>query len=241
MQEMHEPLLEVRGLTMKFGALCANQDISFDVFPGEIIGLIGPNGAGKTTCFNCVTGLLHPTQGSVRFDGTDITRWAPYDIARLGLVRTFQIVHTFCDMTVTENVVTSAFLRTRSAKEAFAKADKAIELTGLGSLRDRLALGLTIADRKRLEIARVFATEPRLIMVDEVSLGLMPTMVDRVLQVLHEIRDRGVTVLMVGQKVEKALAMVDRAYMPQTGKIAMSGAGRELLESPDIRRAYLGL
>ena len=134
MQAKQEPLLEVNGLTMKFGNLMANDDVSFSVYPGEIVGLIGPNGAGKTTCFNCVTGFLQPTSGRVTFAGVDITRRPPYEVARLGLVRTFQIVHTFRDMTVFENVLTAAFLRPAALRK-LRSSPPLLELTGLTGLR----------------------------------------------------------------------------------------------------------
>jgi branched-chain amino acid transport system ATP-binding protein len=234
------PLLEVRGLTMKFGSLAANENIGFDVFPGEIVGLIGPNGAGKTTCFNCVTGFLHPTAGSVRFSGTDITRWAPYDIAHLGLVRTFQIVHTFRDMTVLENVVTSAFVRTGNAKDALATADSVIELTGLGSLRDKPAASLTIADKKRLEIARALATEPRLIMLDETMAGLNHTEIREAMDLCLRLKKDGLTLVVVEHIMEALMPISDRVVVLDSGRKIMEGTPEEVASDERVIKAYLG-
>ncbi len=204
-----KPLLEVRGLTMKFGSLAANEDIGFDVFPGDIVGLIGPNGAGKTTCFNCVTGFLHPTAGSVRFSGTDITGWAPYDIARLGLVRTFQIVHTFRDMTVLENVVTSAFLRAGNSKDALATAPRLIMLdetiAGLNQTEIREAMDLCLRLKKD---------------------GLTLVVVEHIMEALMPISDR-VVVLDSGRKIMEGTPeevasdeRVIKAYLGDTYNVA---------------------
>lgn len=238
--ETRKPLLEVKGLTMKFGSLAANEDIDFDVFPGEIVGLIGPNGAGKTTCFNCMTGFLQPTAGSVRFSGTDITRWAPFDIARLGLVRTFQIVHTFRDMTVLENVVTSSFVETRSAKDALATADRVIELTGLGPLRDKLAASLTIADKKRLEIARALATKPRLVMLDETMAGLNQTEIREAMDLCLRLKEDGMTLVVVEHIMEALMPISDRVVVLDSGRKIMEGTPEEVASDERVIKAYLG-
>jgi len=194
---------------MKFGSLAANEDIGFDVFPGDIVGLIGPNGAGKTTCFNCVTGFLHPTAGSVRFSGTDITGWAPYDIARLGLVRTFQIVHTFRDMTVLENVVTSAFLRAGNSKDALATAPRLIMLdetiAGLNQTEIREAMDLCLRLKKD---------------------GLTLVVVEHIMEALMPISDR-VVVLDSGRKIMEGTPeevasdeRVIKAYLGDTYNVA---------------------
>ena len=208
-----EPLLEVNGLTMKFGNLMANDDVSFSVYPGEIVGLIGPNGAGKTTCFNCVTGFLQPTSGRVTFAGVDITRRPPYEVARLGLVRTFQIVHTFRDMTVFENVLTAAFLKARSAKEAAEFAHRSLELTGLTGLADKQAGGLTIADKKRLEIARALATQPRLVMLDETMAGLNRTEIREAMDLCLLLKQTGITLVVVEHIMEALMPISDRVVV----------------------------
>jgi len=240
MQAKQEPLLEVNGLTMKFGNLMANDDVSFSVYPGEIVGLIGPNGAGKTTCFNCVTGFLQPTSGRVTFAGVDITRRPPYEVARLGLVRTFQIVHTFRDMTVFENVLTAAFLKARSAKEAAEFARRSLELTGLTGLADKQAGGLTIADRKRLEIARALATQPRLVMLDETMAGLNRTEIREAMDLCLLLKQTGITLVVVEHIMEALMPISDRVVVLDSGRKIMEGTPAEVACDERVIKAYLG-
>jgi branched-chain amino acid transport system ATP-binding protein len=160
-------LLEVRDLTMKFGSLVANSDVSFDVEKGTIVGLIGPNGAGKTTLFNCVAGLYKPASGKVIFDGLDVTGYPSWKMARLGLARTFQVVRPLKEMTVYENILVGAYMRYSDTVKANEVAEHCVDLCFLGDLRNKLAGGLTIGNKKRLEVARSLATGPKLLLLDE--------------------------------------------------------------------------
>lgn len=232
--------LSVAALNKRYKSRIVVHDVSLAVGSGEVVGLLGPNGAGKTTCFNCVTGFLQPTAGSVRFLGADITRWAPFDIARLGLVRTFQIVHTFRDMTVLENVVTSSFVETRSAKDALATADRVIELTGLGPLRDKLAASLTIADKKRLEIARALATKPRLVMLDETMAGLNQTEIREAMDLCLRLKEDGMTLVVVEHIMEALMPISDRVVVLDSGRKIMEGTPEEVASDERVIRAYLG-
>jgi len=225
---------------MKFGSLAANENVSFAVFPGQIVGLIGPNGAGKTTCFNCVTGFLQPTSGHVRFAGADITRHAPYDTAKLGLVRTFQIVHTFRDMTVFENVLTAAFLHARGARDAADIAQDALKSTGLTWCGDKLAGGLTIADKKRLEIARALAAKPRMIMLDETMAGLNKTEIREAMELCLSLKAAGMTLVVVEHIMEALMPISNRVVVLDSGRKIMEGTPDEVAHDPRVIKAYLG-
>ncbi|MEA4884738.1 MAG: ABC transporter ATP-binding protein [Clostridia bacterium] len=237
---MGESLLEVNGLTMAFGSLYANQDVTFDVPTGQIVALIGPNGAGKTTCFNCVTGFPRPTGESIRFAGTDITHAAPYDVCRLGLARTFQIVHTFHDMTVMENILTAAFLRESSTREAATAAQQALELTGLGHLQDKLGRSLTIAGKKRIEIARALATKPRLIMLDETMAGLNQTEIREAMDLCVRLKKEGLTLVIVEHIMEAIMPISDKVVVLDSGRKIMEGTPQEVTSDERVIKAYLG-
>ena len=168
------PLLEVRGLTKRFGGLAAVSGVTFDVAAGELVGLIGPNGAGKTTLFHLITGFHRPTAGSVTFDGREVTGLRPHAICRLGLARTFQLVQPFAGLTTLENVMVGAFNRARDVAAARRQAAEIVDFVGLGPRRDVAARNLTLADRKRLEVARGLATGPLLLLLDEVTSALDP-------------------------------------------------------------------
>ncbi len=237
---MKEPLLEVKGITKKFGNLLANNDVSFNVNKGEIVGLIGPNGAGKTTLFNCITGMYKTDGGQVFFRGRDITNMAPDRICKQGLTRTFQIVKTIKELTVRENVMTGAFLHTNRLKEAEEVADEILELTNLREKAEQPGNSLTIADRKRLEIARVLATRPEMLMLDEAMAGLNQTEIREAMELCLKIKREGITLLIVEHIME--------AIMPISDRIVVLNAGEKLIEDkPDIVanndeviKAYLG-
>src|SRR5919197_5996977 len=168
------PLLQVESSTKRFGGLAANRDVSLTMEAGEIVGLIGPNGAGKTTLFNCITGYMHPDGGRIVFDGVDVSHTGPHRICHLGIARTWQVVRTFGRMTVLENVVCGALARTNRVADAEARARRLLTFTGLGGKEALPAATLTLADKKRLEIARALATQPRLLLLDEAMSGLTP-------------------------------------------------------------------
>ncbi|MDR1885290.1 MAG: ABC transporter ATP-binding protein [Synergistaceae bacterium] len=234
------PLLEIRGLTMKFGSLAANRDVSFDVEEGQIVGLIGPNGSGKTTLFNCVSGAYRPTAGRVTFDGTDITGMPMYKIARMGLTRTFQIVRPLSEMTVLENVMVGAYLHCADRARAIETADLCIKLCYLEEWRDRPSGAMTIGNKKRLEVARAMATSPRLILLDESAAGLTSTEVNDMVSLIVKLRDEGKTILMVEHIMEAVMPISDKVVVLSGGAKIAEGSPGEISRNEEVIRAYLG-
>lgn len=232
--------MQVKGLTMKFGSLVANDNVSFDVNAGEIVSLIGPNGAGKTTLFNCITGFYKPTKGKVLFDSIDITQKKPYEVCNLGLTRTFQIVKTLKDMTVIENVLTGAFARTNSRKQAETVAEEVLELTHLSKKRNILGGSLTIADKKRLEIARALATKPNMLMLDEAMAGLNKTEIKEAMELVLKVRDSGVTLVIVEHIMEAIMPISDRVVVINAGKKIAEDIPERIVNNEDVIKAYLG-
>jgi len=233
-------LLEVRGVTMKFGELAANRDVSFDVEAGTIAGLIGPNGAGKTTLFNCVAGYYRPSAGSIRFDGREIAGLPPHAVARLGLARTFQIVRPLKEMSCLENVMVGAFLRTASPKEAREAAERCLASCFLADFAGRTAGGLTIGNKKRLEIARALATGPKLLLLDEAMAGLTSTEVREMVEVVRSLRSGGLTVLMVEHIMEAIIPIADRIVVLHHGEKIAAGVPAAVVRDPAVVAAYLG-
>jgi len=217
-------LLEVRNLTMRFGSLAANQDVSFSVDEGTIVGLIGPNGAGKTTLFNCVAGLYRPSSGKILFGEHDITNLPSYKVARLGIARTFQVVRPLKEMTVLDNVMVGSYLRHRNPQKALSMAEECIDRCFLRTWRDRSAGDLTMGIKKRLEVARALATGPKLIMLDESVAGLTSTEVREMVTLIHSLRETGITILMVEHIME--------AIMPIADKIVVLNGGVKIAEAP---------
>jgi len=234
------PLLDVSGLTMKFGSLVANRDVSFSVDQGQIVGLIGPNGSGKTTLFNCVSGLYKPFAGRVVFDGTDITSMPTHRIARLGLTRTFQIVRPLNDMTVLENVMIGAYLRHPDKEAAREEAEKCVKLCYLEEFRDRLAGAMTIGNKKRLEVARILATSPKMILLDEAVAGLTSTEVREMVTLIVKLREEGRTILMVEHIMEAIMPVSDKIVVLSSGSKIAEGPPGEIARDERVIRAYLG-
>jgi branched-chain amino acid transport system ATP-binding protein len=234
------PLLEVRGVTKRFEGLVANDDVSFTVSEGEIVSVIGPNGAGKSTLFGCITGFHRPSAGRVVFAGRDVTGWKADRICRLGIARTFQIVQVIADMTVLENVMTGAFLRAPGARHARRDAEAVLEATGLAARRDLLGAALTIADKKRLEVAMALATQPRLLMLDESMAGLTPVELQEIIALLVKIREGGVTLVIVEHVMEAVMRLSDRVVVLNSGRKIVEGTPREVVENPLVIQAYLG-
>jgi branched-chain amino acid transport system ATP-binding protein len=235
-----KPLLEIKNITMKFGSLAANEDVSFTIHDNEIVSLIGPNGAGKTTLFNCITGFYKPFAGRVVFRGRDITGMYPYEICKLGITRTFQIVKTLNEMTVEENVMTGAFLHTRSRKEAAGITREILDLTDLWGKKDMLGANLTIADRKRVEIARALATKPRILMLDECMAGLNQTEIKDVMNLCLRLKEQGLSLLIVEHIMEAIMPISDNIVVLNAGKKITEGAPQDVVNNEEVIKAYLG-
>jgi len=233
-------LLEIRDLTMKFGSLVANDRVSFEIEEGGIVGLIGPNGAGKTTLFNCISGFYRPTSGAVLFDGNDITDAPAYKVARLGAVRTFQIVHPLKDMTVLDNVMVGASLRDKNMKKAMDIALRCLDWCNLADLASFPAGDLTIGQKKRLEMSRALATEPKLLMLDEAMAGLTSTEVRHSVDLLRKIRERGITLLVVEHIMEAIMPVADKMVVLDGGIKIAEGSPHEIIEDEKVIAAYFG-
>ncbi len=232
--------LAVRGMTKRFGGLVAVNDATLDVAEGSITGLIGPNGAGKTTLFAVVAGFETPTSGIVMLEGEDITGRKPHHLARMGLARTFQIVQPFAGLSVRENIAVGAFLRESKRSAAQAVAEQVAEQVGLTDQLDKPAAALTVAGRKRLEVARALATRPKLLLLDEVLAGLNPSEVRDIVPVVRAIRDSGVTVLMIEHVMQAVMNLCERVHVLAQGRIICSGTPAEVVAAPQVIEAYLG-
>ncbi|MEQ9815154.1 MAG: ABC transporter ATP-binding protein [Azospirillaceae bacterium] len=233
-------MLEVRGLTKRFGGLLAVSEATLDVAEGEIVGLIGPNGAGKTTLFAMVSGFHKPDAGSVRFSGEEIVGLSPHELARRGLTRTFQIVQPFAGVTVRENIAVGAHLRHRGRREALAAAEAVAVRVGMREMLDNPADSLTVAGRKRLEVAKALATEPRLLLFDEVLAGLNPSEIRDILPLIRSLRDGGITILMIEHVMQAVMSLCDRAYVLNNGAVIAAGDTRTVASDPAVIEAYLG-
>lgn len=233
-------ILEVEGATKRFGGLTALHDISLDVNEGEIVGVIGPNGAGKTTLFNLVSGAIPLDEGQVVFDGERIDQLAAHVIAARGLVRTFQIVKPFGGLTVYENVLVAAFLRRSDPLAAAAHARSILDYVGLASFAERQSKGLTLAGRKRLELARTLATDPKVLLLDEVLAGLTPTEGAEMVALVKSIRDGGVTVVVIEHVMAAIMALSDRIAVIHHGELLAVGKPAQIAKNPQVVEAYLG-
>jgi branched-chain amino acid transport system ATP-binding protein len=233
-------ILIAENLSLRFGGLAAVDDVSLAVPQGRIVALIGPNGAGKTTVFNLLSGFMRPDRGRVRFAGRDITGISPHEACRLGIARTFQIVQPFGAQTVRENIAVGAHLRHRSRADALRAAQGVAERLGLAPHLDKLAANLTIAGRKRLELARALATQPKLLLLDEVLAGLNPREIDDVVPVIRGIRDGGITVLMVEHVLRAVMHLSDEAWVLSNGRLIARGTPGEVTSDAAVIEAYLG-
>jgi branched-chain amino acid transport system ATP-binding protein len=237
---MEAPLLEVQGLTKRFGGLVANDRVDLRIGGREIVGLIGPNGAGKTTFFNCLTGHLRIDAGCVVFDGNDLTNRPPEAIARAGIARTFQIVRVFKEMSVLDNVMVGGFLREIGLRAARARAEAALQLVGLAPYARAIARELPMALQKRLELARAVATGPRLIVLDEALSGLTPAETQEALIVLGALRNRGIALLIVEHVMEVIMTVSDRVVVLDRGRRIAEGPPQAIAHDPGVIEAYLG-
>jgi branched-chain amino acid transport system ATP-binding protein len=235
------PLLELASVTKRFGGLVANKDVSFVIDEGDIVGLIGPNGAGKTTLFNCITGFMHPEEGRIHLAGADITQARPERICGHGVARTWQLVRTFGRMTVMENVISGALKRTNRVREARASAGRLLEFTGLAARAELPAATLTLADKKRLEIARALATEPRLLLLDEAMSGLTPAETADAVTLVRRIHaELGVTICVVEHVMEVVMPLSRRVVVLEYGQKIADGPPEEIARNEQVITAYLG-
>ena len=233
-------LLEISGLTKRFGGLLAVSQFDLAVEAGEIVGLIGPNGAGKTTVFHLIAGFHAPTSGEIRFKGASLVGAKPHAICRRGLTRTFQIVQPFAGLTVIENVMVGAFNRERDAEEARRSAQEIVDFVGLGRRRDAPARSLTLSDRKRLEIARGLATRPELLLLDEAMSGLNPTEIEAIIGLIRRIHARGVSLLIIEHVMQAIMALSHRLVVLHHGEKLAEGPPAAVASDRRVIEAYLG-
>ena len=232
--------LVIRNLNKRFGGLRAVQDVSITVNENETVALIGPNGAGKTTTFNLITGYYRPDAGSVSAFGREIVGLRPHDICAHGLARTFQVAKPFGAMTVLANVMTGAFLRDKNSDVAKKKAREAVEFVGLSAKEDTPARDLTTIDQRRLEMARALATQPRLLLLDEVMAGLNPSEVDQAVALVGKLSQRGLTIVVVEHVMRAIMAIARHIVVLDHGQKIAEGGPKEIVENPEVIRAYLG-
>jgi branched-chain amino acid transport system ATP-binding protein len=234
-------LLEVHHLVKAFGGLKANDDVSFVIEKGELLGLIGPNGAGKTTCFNCIAGMFPPTSGRIVFDGQDVTGLPAHEMARRGLARTFQVYTAAGDLTVEENVLVGCFMHTPSRSSARSKADGILEQMGLKEFRNQAVNELPVAAQKRVTMATALGTDPKLLLLDEVAAGLNPSEIEATMAGIRRIHaELGVTVMLIEHVMELVMNISHRVIVLDYGKMIAEGCPGEIACDPQVIKAYLG-
>jgi branched-chain amino acid transport system ATP-binding protein len=233
-------LLTVSGLTKRFGGVVANRQVSFDVRPGELVGVIGPNGAGKSTLFDLITGFLTPDAGNVRLDGRSILGQRPDEIACLGVARTFQKLRPFPEMTVVENVMIGAFQKTSDVAAAHHAALRALEAVGLADRAEAHARALSTGQRKRLELARALATEPRLLLLDEVTGGVDQATVPALVRLVRDLHARGLALIVIEHNMRVIMEISERIVALQLGEVIARGTPAEIMQDRRVIDAYLG-
>src|SRR5437763_2428000 len=233
-------MLRVENISRRFGGLLALDRASLTVDQGQIVALVGPNGAGKTTLFSIITGFLAPTEGRVFYQGTGIADLPPHLLARRGIARTFQIAQPFAGLTVRESIAVGTHLSRPSRADALAAAEDVATAIGLSAMLDQPAASLTVAGRKRLELARALAIEPKLLLLDEVLAGLNPSELRDMVPVIQAIRARGITILMIEHVMQAVMSLAEQVFVLAEGRIIAHGAPREIAADPRVIEAYLG-
>lgn len=234
-------LIEVRNVSKQFGGLAALTDVSFVLNKGEILGLIGPNGAGKTTMFNVINGFYPPTKGDVLLKGERVSNLKPHVLCKLGVARTFQIVKPLQRMSTLDNVIASAFIRSKSKAQAEEIAVEVLKFTNLYDDRNLISKGLPLGKRKRLEIARALATQPEIILLDESFAGLNPTEINEQIEIVNKIRtERGITILIIEHHMKVIMSISDRIVVLTYGQKIAEGTPSEIGHNPLVIEAYLG-
>ncbi len=233
-------LLQVREVSKRFGGLAALTNVSYFLNQGEILGLIGPNGAGKTTLFNVVNGFYPPTKGEVLFKGEKISHLKPHQICKLGIGRTFQVVRPLKRMTALDNVIASAFLRAKDKAAAEGIALEALRFTGLYEDRNVLSKGLPLGKRKKLEIARALATQPQMLLLDESFAGLNPSEQNELIDIIRQIRTKGITIMVIEHHMKVIMSLSDRIVVLNYGEKIAEGTPKEITSNPLVIEAYLG-
>jgi branched-chain amino acid transport system ATP-binding protein len=237
------PILEAEGVTRYFGGLAAVSQVDFGVDRGEVVGLIGPNGAGKTTLFNLISGALAPREGTIRFNGQNITGLKPHRICQMGLARTFQSVKIFANMPVLDNVLLGSMFGISNSvppADAAREATGLLEFVGLSAVRAVPAKDLTLVNQKRVEVARALATKPELLLLDELMAGLNPTEVAEAMELVTRIRDKGITILMIEHVMKAIMSVCDRIMVLHHGKKIAEGTPQEIATSKTVVEVYLG-
>jgi branched-chain amino acid transport system ATP-binding protein len=235
-------LLEIAGISKSFSGLRAVEDVSFAVGEGDIVAVIGPNGAGKTTLFNMIAGVFAPNSGTITFAGERIDGHPPEDICRRGIGRTFQLVRPFPGLSVEDNVIVGALLHRPDVRAARRRAHEVMEQLDLLGKRDQMASTLTLPDRKRLEVARALATDPRLLLLDEVMAGLRPSETDRIVTILRELnRDTGLTIVLIEHVMRAVMALAARIVVLHHGAAIAEGPPEQVVREPAVVESYLGV